>query len=90
MNWLAIIGLILNVIGSFLFIIDSNRLSGMLAKMVHHMADGYGTWDSNTFEKHEIEELQRKISTSKRLTSYGYLLFIGGFILQLIASVYSN
>jgi len=87
MNWLAITGLVLNVIGSIVFIIDSNRLSGVVAKMVGHMADGYGMWDTKKFQENEIKELEQKISSSKKLTSLGYVLFISGFALQLIAAL---
>ena len=90
MSWLAIIGLILNVVGSFVFILDSNRLSGLLAKMVGHMAEGHGKFDSKSFSKEEIQELEHKISASKKLTYLGYTLFIGGFALQLLAVMCSK
>lgn len=90
MKWLAIIGLVFNVAGSIAFIIDTNRLSSLLSSMVKHMADGYGFWDQKPFEKEQLFELKKGVSTSKRLTRWGYLFFLGGFLLQLIAAYFTS
>ena len=90
MKWLAIIGLVFNVAGAVFFIIDTNRLSALLSSMVKHMADGYGFWDQKPFEKEQLSKLTNGISSSKKLTRWGYTLFFGGFLLQLIAAVFST
>lgn len=85
MKWIATIGLILNVIGSVIFIIDSNRLSGVLSSMMTHMARGFGLWDQEPINEEQQNELNNKIIASKKLAYWGYALFLTGFILQLIA-----
>ncbi|MEO1096480.1 MAG: hypothetical protein AAFX57_01840 [Bacteroidota bacterium] len=87
MSYLSITGLVLNVIGSIFFIIDTNQLSNMLASMVKHMAKGHGKFDSRSFSKEEIGSLEKLIKKSKLLTVLGYSFFLLGFTLQL-ASFY--
>ena len=85
MSWLPITGLALDVIGSLLFISDTNRLSGLLASMVKHIAEDHGKYDSKSFSKEEIENLQTNINKSKTLTMCGYVFFSLGFLLQLLS-----
>ncbi len=85
MKWLPIIGLFFNVIGSVLFIVDTNRLSSQLASMVKRIAEDHGKYDSRRFTEPEIGQLQTRIVTSKRLTFLGYIFFLSGFGLQLIS-----
>ena len=81
---LSRIGLILDVIGAVIFIVDSNRLSGLLAGMVKHIAEDHGRFDSKKFTTEEINDLQSKISSSRSFTRWGYAFFITGFLLQLL------
>lgn len=85
MTWLSVTGLVLNVIGSVLFIIDTNRLSGLLASIVKQMVQDHGKMDSKVFSKAEILQLQTRIVSSKKLTTMGYIFFISGFLMQLVS-----
>jgi hypothetical protein len=79
-------GLILDVIGAIIFIFDSNRLSGLLAGMVKHIAEDHGKWDSTQFKKEDLNDLQNKINSSRSFTRWGYAFFLIGFLLQLISN----
>jgi len=85
---ISIIGLILNVVGSILFIADTNRLSSLLAGMVKHIAEDHGKYDSRHFKKEEINNLQNKINSSKSLSWWGYSFFLIGFLLQLVSNFF--
>ena len=81
---LSSIGLILDVIGAVIFIVDSSRLSGLLASMVKHIAEDHGRFDSKRFTNNEMNDLQNKINSSRSFTHWGYAFFITGFLLQLL------
>jgi len=83
---LSIFGLIMNVIGSLIFIWDSNRLSGKLSFIVRRMAERYGYVNMQPFERSELDDLDKGILSSKKLAYLGYGLFVGGFLLQLISA----
>jgi hypothetical protein len=86
MKNLNLIGLVLNVTASVLFLIDSSRLSGLLASLVHKIAPGIGRFDSsrNRPTEQEIKSLEQRITQSKWIQIIGAVLLALGFILQLI------
>jgi len=87
---LTISGLVMNVIGSLLFIIDSNRLQNTLSSMVEQIAEGHGRFDGKSFTTDQLKHLANNIRKSKSFTIVGYTLFIAGFALQLIAAICSS
>ena len=88
LNWVAIIGLILNVIGSFILMFDSNRLSRIVSNIVRVMAQDHGKMDSHRFTDNEKHELYVAIGESKNRQRFGTSLLIAGFVLQLFSEFF--
>ena len=75
------IGLVLNVFGSAMFLIDNYRLSGLMSSMVHQMSEDHGRFDSKKFPKEEMKTLSTRIKASGRWNIFGGILFLSGFFL---------
>ena len=89
MNWftLAKIGLISNSIGAVFLIIGSDRITKVISRFVDIVGPTYGTYGQGKVSS-QIKELTNDFKKAKiqgNLFNYiGYLLFITGFILQLL------
>lgn len=84
---IAFIGLTLNIIGSILFIIDSNKLFGWLTYMTAHMAKGHGKFDREEFSREEMQKFAKRVRNSRTLTLWGFSLFFFGFLIQIISNI---
>jgi len=90
MNYLSVIGLILNTIGSIFLAFTLNQTTKMLDSSItalEHFKDTLlSKGDVISFQGMDIQR-KRALQSSKRLTSIGLILLIIGFILQLLALV---
>lgn len=76
-------GLILNFIGALLLVIGSSIQTGILTKIIDTIADKFGTWGMDKIPEELIKKFRSQKNISFWLNLMGYLLFIGGFALQL-------
>jgi hypothetical protein len=88
-NWitLAKTGLILNTLGSIVLIMGSNKVMDVLSKFIDTVGPTYGTYGQGNVAP-QIKDLSKSFYNVKRAATLynliGYILFIAGFILQLV------
>lgn len=82
MNNIELIGVFLNVSGAILLAIDAARIISIMSKIVKHLANNHGTFDTLKVKQEKLEILATRITVSKFLTPIGILLTIIGACLQ--------
>ena len=82
MEYLNLIGLTLNVIGSLLFIDDTNKVSSTLNNVIIKISEHSGNY-SGIIVQENATKLKLEVSSSKKRTRCGYFLFMVGFLLQI-------
>lgn len=83
---LNLLGLVISIVASLVFIIDSSRLFKALKAILLHLSDKVGIHDGPV-DKIEINKLEIATNDSKKRNRLGFILFLCGFILQLAAAV---
>ena len=77
-------GLILNFVGAFILAISANIQGDITTDIVDSIVDKYGTWSAGKIDDLKIKKLRSKKQLSKILNWVGYILFAGGFGLQIL------
>ncbi len=77
------LGLILNFAGALVLAISANIQGDVTTNIVDSISGKYGTWGAEPIPEKVISELRNKKRLSKVCNWTGYLLFVGGFGLQI-------
>ena len=84
-NYVPKIGLLFNTAGAVILTIASAREGDYLVNILSLMKDTYGRYDSNIKEVvPEIDRLIKRKGRNKILNKIAWLMFIIGFIFQLV------
>ena len=81
---MTIYGLISNFIGAILLVIGTSIQTKSICKIIDTIADKLGYWEAEPIPTDLIKKFRSQNKLSSWLNLIGYLLFIGGFLLQLI------
>ena len=84
---MATYGLVFNFIGALLLAIGSSIQTEVLTKIIDAVADNFGTWNMGKIPDELIKKFRNQKNISSWLNTLGYLLFIGGFGLQIIGMI---
>lgn len=84
-NCFNIIGLITITVGAILLTISSEKQINSINGLMNHIKQAYGRWSAEPISDIDNVKFDKNLKTTKWLSKLGYLLFIAGFVFQLIS-----